>query len=232
MQGEGTGQGERRAFEDPSVGIFISLYLILVAFFMVLNSISNQETARAAAVMESVNSTFKKTFQPKADVIDLLATPDAIAPNDEYMDAVRGLLAGVLELEGRFPAPGGNTLTVDIPVTTLFAGGAARVRQDRLAFVEQLIELIQLAPSTERREVAFILGTGVVRSDARQERYRLLAMRRAGSLARSLRARGLADGALTVGLIERASNDVTVIFRTGPVDQMRVTFADGEGAGR
>ncbi|MEX1147282.1 MAG: hypothetical protein WEB93_02770 [Sphingomonadales bacterium] len=56
---------------SDSVHIFVSLYLILIAFFMVLDSISHQEVIRAEAVMDSVSDSFRKVHLPRVGVIDL-----------------------------------------------------------------------------------------------------------------------------------------------------------------
>ncbi len=211
---------------DSSMGIFVSLYLLLLAFFVVLNSISNQEQSRAGAVMESVNSAFKKQFAPKANFIDLLTKPDAIAPNDEFVDDVRGFLASVLGLEGRFPTDGGNLLQVNLPVSAIFETGTAALRPDRDAFIAQLTDMVLREKPGEHREVEFIFEIGARSLSVTPQPEQTLAVRRASLLADSLILEGFPVAGLSTGIVPGAAETIRVVFRSRVQNAGAVTFKD------
>src|SRR5690606_15194347 len=90
---------------QSSLQLHISLFLILIAFFMVLNALSNQEVTRRGAVIESVQNAFRRPL-PRAEDLDLLAGRQLDAHMAEFHEALAGIFAAMTEFPGQFGWPG------------------------------------------------------------------------------------------------------------------------------
>lgn len=196
---------------DRSVHIFVSLYLILIAFFMVLNAISNQETARAEAVMDSVNTTFKKIHLPKVNVVDLLAEQQLDAHSDAFYEEVEGLLAGLVDFPGRFPSPGGNEFRVEMPVSVLFDGRDVQVRAEQTLFMNALGDLLKREGLNEHREVRILIGAPAAIMDS-EAPWQSLFVKRAANFAADLEDRGVSGQSISTGIVVTDNPTVRLVF--------------------
>ncbi len=212
--------------------LFVSIYLLLLGFFVVLNSISNQKVAKAGAVMESVNSVFDKKFAPRASVVDFLKEPDAIAPNDEFVDEAVGLLASVFAMEGGYSTEGGDTLRVELPLEALFERGGMMPRQNLSPFVRDMQALILRRQPGQRREVEFIFGTGQRALSSSPGQQQLVATRRAGNLVNFLTANGFPRNSVSTGITSGSSDTVIVKFREREEAEAAITFEQMLGGGQ
>lgn len=204
LKGEGAGQ-------DRSVHIFVSLYLILIAFFMVLNAFSNQETAKAAAVMDSVNSAFKKIHLPKVSVVDLLARDQLDAHSDVFYEEVEGVLAGLVGFPGQYPSRGGNVLKVELPAAILFEGTELHIRADQTRFINELADLLKRQAIHEQREVEILFGApDAIMGEAAD--WQALFVRRAANIAMDLEDRGVAGQSISTGIIAAPTPSVWLTF--------------------
>lgn len=210
---------------DQSMGVFVSIYLLLLAFFVVLNSISNQEQAKAGAVIESVNSVFKKEHAAKATVVDLLSNPRVTAPNDEFLGEISGLLVAVLGLDDRYTTRSGDILRVHFPIDMLFAPGSAELEADGAEFFDDMIALLKIRETGVRREIEFIFRAGADSRPPRNGPERALAVRRAGNLARALIAEGLDPLTLSPAVVDGPAGRMTMVFRSRADENAAVTFA-------
>ena len=217
--------------EAATLGLLVSIYLLLTAFFIVLNSISNQKVSRAGAALESVNNSFDKRFEPPARVIDFLRQPNVIAPNDEFVEEAAGLMASVFSLDAGSFTMGGDSVRVAVPIEMLFDDGSAVTREGLSPFVIQMSELVMASKTGERREVEFVFGNGSSELSSQPLQRQFLAARRAGNLAQSLVGLGLPPNAVSIGVAPGSDKVITVVFRIRDDEAARVSFSDFVGSG-
>lgn len=195
---------------DSTMGLFVALYLILLAFFIVLTSVSNHAASRASAAMDSVNTTFNRDGEADQVALDPRAVADAA--NDPILQTIQRSFFSELEIEGRFSNAGGGAFEVQFPDTFLFQPGSFRVRSDMNPFLDQLLAALADANREATYEIAFMFGSGVGSVDREATRPQEIAIRRAGSLARYLTSQGLAPNAFTTGFVGIPEGDVLVVF--------------------
>lgn len=200
---------------EGTMGLFVALYLILLAFFILLNAVSEQAANRAAAAMESVNSTFNESDAPSQKPT---ADPNAedIATNDSVLSSVGRTFLSEMELSGRYAAHGGNTFEVTFPVDYLFEPGSFRVRRSMTPFLDQLITAVRSAPGGKSQQVAFLFGTGSSEVSRVITRGQEMAVRRAGALARYVTSNGLESAEFTVGFTAVSESEVLAVFWSAP----------------
>lgn len=204
-------EGKRIFGADNTMGLFVALYLILLAFFIVLTSVSNHAASRGAAAMTSVNSTFKR--EGNADQVNI--DPNAVEQpsEDVVLNSVQRSFLSEMELEGRYTEAGGGAFEVQFPESLLFQPGSFRVRQNMIPFLDQLIDALQVANSQDGYEVAFMFGSGAGSVDREVSRAQEIAIRRAGSLARYLQTSGLPRNRYSTGFVGIDEGQVLVVFR-------------------
>lgn len=207
-----------RATEDRHSGVpagltlvFVSLYLILLAFFLVLNAISQFELTRSTRAMKSVDQVFARPIP--APPGSSPGVEGRAADPDFFADLAR-LLSGVLEPGDRLRGPSDDTLAVSARLDLLFPPGRATVRPEREAFLRELAAIGQAAP--EGRVRLATLFVGLSRADAADPDTLSVARLRAGSLGRKLGEAGYPAEALAVGLAPDRPGRLVMIFQTGP----------------
>lgn len=205
--------------------LYVSLFLILIAFFMVLNSVSNQQVAKAEAVMESVQSTFKKQFAPPVEVIDLLASKGVASHSDDYYRAVEGIFAAMIDFPGTFASPGGVLLQAELPASVLFPLGQVHVRADQTRFLNALADLLIASGPGERREVEIVMAApaSVLTDEKPWANSHVLRM---AAFARDLEDRGVSSAAISAGVVIDDRDLVWLNFTT-----RRLDAASPDGAG-
>lgn len=205
---------------QASTQLYISLFLILIAFFMVLNALSNQEVARSGAVMESVQSTFRSRFPPVARGLDLLAGKEIDVHAAEFHESLTGLFTAMVEFPGSFGWPGGGLIRAELPTGAFFAGTA--IRSDREKTLDDMAATLTRGHPGERRAIEILvavppalLKSAISQDDAARNGYLL----RAAALARALEDRGVPGAAITTGVMADDRALLWLTFGSRPVER-------------
>ncbi|GEQ96749.1 hypothetical protein JCM17844_03860 [Iodidimonas gelatinilytica] len=202
-----SGQPATSRLIDPTVGLFVSLYFIIIAFFIVMNVISNQETARSKAAMESLEEAFERPFEAKAKTPGLIPPGRHSQSDSEYISQVGHYIAEVLGPSRTYPAEGGNILVYEVGANALFFSQSARLSEQAGVFFEKMAALVQEVPQGDHRSIAFVFGQ---KGDDGS-----LAYRRANSLAQAMVRAGVPASSLVVGLDALASGrEIAIRLRT------------------
>lgn len=196
---------------DSTTGIFVSLYLIVLAFFVVLNSISNQVENKVNAATESVTRAFSNKYAPKAEFIDVVATESADTPNDEFYNQIKGLFASLVGFESKFPTGGGDVIKVSFKKELLFLPASSEFRTDQNKFFTQLVSFLNDGQENEKREIDFLLYSGEV-LPAGPEYWQELGILRAGAIVHALKPLGVKEDQLSIGLVPGDNTLLSITF--------------------
>ena len=213
----GSTGNKRKALGDSTTGVFVSLYLIVLAFFIVMNVISNQVKSKVSASVSSVNDTFKAKYIREADKLEAPTDGRASSPNRDFRSSIENAIQfSKLEIENRHVSRGGSQLRVDINVDDIFLPNSAILNQKTSELLVTLVDLMKAADEDEVREFAFFFGYGNSAYADEKTIKRSLAMKRAGALARHLQSLKPAVGSFSSGYRQTDETKVTAIFRTSP----------------
>lgn len=198
--------------KDPTLIQVLSLYLLLLAFFVLLFNASQYDRGKAAAVKESLSSTFRTHGDPAADEIirssDQGDTPGAELVLDTFADLVRTELkvAKIENLEK------GKLLRVTLGPEDLFETSSSGIRSDRDRFVDKLAGLLGKSPPGMRHKVqVFMVGDWIPPHQISTSVP--LPIARAAGLAETLLARGALAGTVSGGARHGARQSVSLIYR-------------------
>lgn len=201
------------AGDNPTVVLMVSLYLMLFAFFVVLNAISSKDQVRVDAVLGSVQATFKSQSGHGKEFADLLAASDLVVGNDTYLDEVSRIFERLLSIPGYHASRSGDVLRVTLAARYLFYDFSPRLRHERDGLIDDLAGVIAASPRGLRHEIQLALESGPD-LPGRDDLASNLLITRAGSFASELHDRGAAEASIVTGLVAGESEMVHLTFLT------------------
>jgi hypothetical protein len=214
--------------------LLLSLNLILLAFFILLNSLADFETDRARAVLASVNQAFHGEIevagQMPASRNSLGELPEVAAKLRE----VGSLFEAIAPMARAKSVRRANSVQVDFPASALFRPGSKRIRQDREAFLQRLAQSLRTTPDTTPSYLLEILvGVGSKRAGdgAATTGPANLEIGRAAVLAERLSAEGAGPDGLSTGLRPGAADSLRFVVLLRPDAGTGAAGGAGSGGG-
>ncbi|KAA5606061.1 hypothetical protein F1188_08615 [Roseospira marina] len=145
-----------------SLALFLALYLLLLAFFIMLMALSSLEGQRARAVMESLTVTFSHP-QETTDVVADMPMDDL----DGNARAAEAFIALVTDLfDAALPTVrvrhlvAGRSIEVMMRGDSLFEPEAATLRPAQVLMLDELVAALSAPPDGLRFEMAAVVQTG------------------------------------------------------------------------
>ena len=190
-----------------SLPLFLSLFLVLLAFFILLNAISSPEVGRRTRVVDSVHTAFPLGFGVSGEdgLVD--------ASSGETISAVlKGRLSGLFRryipvVEIHYDA-GGNPMFVSMPWGEVYRGNEPRPKRKVLALLRELAPILAAPGEGLRLETTFVLQVGG-RLDAAAGGARV------GQLAQ------LAETVIALGALK---SDISIGLEPGEEGVLRIIF--------
>ncbi len=213
--GTPTGSSVRR--HQPGMMPFLSLFLLLLAFFLMINSLSRLEVTRTQAILGSLSSTFRSS-EVNGITRKLGNTSGPFIGAEQLEESVTDLLRTAAGVDVFEVFRAGNTLTVFLQVEELFDGESADVTDA----VDTLARL--LADSIDSEPPGIIYNVTVL-LHARAAEDRPLASTRGAALGIALLRRGVARDRLSVGIGGSDPEQVQILLRVLSVEALRSGIA-------
>lgn len=188
---------------DANVVALLSLKLLLLGFFILLNALSQYEEDRARLVLESVNEAFNGRVQA---LESLSPNSAALGPLDEsagLVNAVGDLFESMIPAVRTEASTGGSRLRLELSAGSMFRPGRAILQPGRELLLRRFAQALARdgqAGSEYEVEVYHGVATGTFQSLA-DSGARALEVRRSGALVRELIALGVPPGRLSSGIV-------------------------------
>ncbi|MEQ9491138.1 MAG: hypothetical protein RIM72_19330 [Alphaproteobacteria bacterium] len=236
--------------------LFLSLFLLLLAFFILLNALSTLEEVRSRAVLSSVASTFKTDVLPDTTAEILISTLGPVPQPEDVTEELERLWVTAVPVAKIETLKPGRTLQMTMRKTDIFVGGEAAVRADRndlmratayalAARLEGFTVQARITLGIDRLDDVRIRDNPAFQAAAEQDvsvvnpddpeavvvaRQQIdpeyITFQRSTLLARALVEGGAPPGGLATGLKEGLGDRVRVRFDILPIDQSQVTFGE------
>lgn len=201
--------------KDPTLIQVLSLYLLVLAFFVLLFNASQYDRGRAAAVKESLSSTFRMNGSPENDPV-VRSSDQGQAPGAELiLDSFSSLIRTELKVAKIEELQRGRLLRVTLGADELFVAGTAGLRPDREKLLTKLAQLLGKSPPGLRHKVEAFLAGDWIPPD-RMTQAVPIPIARAAALAETLILRGALSGTVSGGTRHGERDEVVLIYR---VDQ-------------
>ena len=176
--------------------LYVSMFLLLLAFFGLLNSLSTVERERLSGVVQGLEQAFgQRTSAP-----DQKLTAEALDSAARAVESLGELFSAeipVAKIEASGP---GRTLVVTLPARTLFLGDDV-VRPEALGLLTRVADVLARQSGNAKADGAQVLLEFLVATaDPPGEGDDAVPQARAAAFARALVGAGAPDGPFTVGL--------------------------------
>jgi len=122
----------------PDTGplMFLSLFLLLLAFFILLTAISTLEETKSRDVLSSLAATFKSDIIPDNTAEILVSTLGPVPEPEDVIEDLERLWLTAVPIARVEALTRGRTLQLSLPQTEVFVGGEPVVRGDRKALLK------------------------------------------------------------------------------------------------
>lgn len=194
-----------------TVTVFLSLFLLILAFFIILVSISTVEEGKSKAVINSLTSTFTTYQDSGAKPTDFTSKEGDVLGRQEFQERVTGIFSTTLQVAKVEVVRPGRLMRATMPTSAMFADGESRVRPNVLAFFDRISAVLGSPPPGLKFDMEFVIGTAYG-EDGIMAVKETLEMARAGAFAREMTSRGTSPDSISIGLAPQDSEQVILRF--------------------
>ncbi|MFQ5784688.1 MAG: hypothetical protein ACE5H8_07670 [Alphaproteobacteria bacterium] len=202
-----------KAQGDTTTAIFLALYLIVLAFFILLNAISEREAGRAKAALGSLGATFAEPALVPTGPLDYAAGAGAYSALTESANTIRHLFQSAFPMVEVSPYQPFRQMQVMVPVNAVFVPDGALIHAEVAGFLDQLAAVLARATPGQVFELEVLVPLAAAETMASTP-ARANAVHRAAAVARALTDRGVASAQLVAGIAQNDTGQMRFVFQT------------------
>jgi hypothetical protein len=211
-QSGSTGAGKQ------TTSLFLALYLLVLAFFIVLVTISNLEEAKSKAVMESLTSTFASVLPANLDPTRFTADDGSFLAGEAFLEVVSDIFSTDIQVARIEIVKPGEAMLVTIPSDSLFFSDSAHIREGQLPLLDRIVAALSAGSPELSFEMEFMIGIPAAMGGGYPV-GKTLEKQRAGVFARTMRTRGAPPRSVVIGLQTEEEKKIVMHFFVRPMDQ-------------
>ena len=208
---------------SPHIILLLSLKLILLAFFILLNALSEFETNRKSAVLESVNRAFRGSIQTPREAISINASLGLLPLPENLMNEVGSLFESFVPSAKAKRKERASVMSVELPAKALFRPGEVELRPERKVLIRRLARAMMQEPGgVLKYELAFEHGVpgGEAEVEDAAGAARVRAVQRADAITRYLVRQSIPPEILSIAVTPGQPDTVRfVLRRRGPASE-------------
>jgi len=206
--------------KDTGPILFLGLFLLLLAFFILLNALSTREETRTRAVINSLFLTFRAPEEAKLSKEIFISALTLEPDPEDLVDEVERLWVASIPIVKVERLTAGRTMQVILPMNELFVGKGAELRADRQKLLIDTAKVLTYKANGFVNELQFLFGAG---DDPGAAPGTIQALR-AKTIARELVANGAPPDAVTVGVQEGDPRQLRMRFFVREAKKAYVDF--------
>ncbi|HYE01433.1 MAG TPA: flagellar motor protein MotB [Alphaproteobacteria bacterium] len=188
---------------DGGIVLYLAVFVLLLAFFILLNAISTFERRKAGAVLDSLKDSFSAGTLLTGEGDDR-ERREALAEAARAVESVGELFLAAIPVARIEAASEGSGMVVTLPAAEIFEGDA--LRADRGDLLDRVAAALAPRAAGVQVRLEFLAGAAGGADDTAP----LVAM--AGTVARDLLERGAQPAPLSVGIERREAGWVRFLF--------------------
>ena len=222
-------QAGKTARGDPNIVALLSLKLLLLAFFILLNALSKFEDEKTRRVLESVNDAFNGQVQAVRNVSSYSGAIGSLRDSRTLAVELLRLFRASIPAAEVTKSERGDRFLIEFPAATLFRQQRAELRSESQAVLKRLAETLRQRQGVGVDFVVTILHGVASTRDRRlsSDGPQRLEIRRGNRLIEELQARGLEAGRLSMGLLPGAAGKLRVEITLGARTPVLAGGAEG-----
>ncbi len=184
---------------NGAVALFLALYLLLLAFFILLNTISTFEEVKTREVQESLSSAFAAILPPTTSLQTVTSIEGPVVAAEDTQEKLGQLFDTAIKVVRVEVIQPGKLMEIIMHVDQLFDPNSILIRERQANFMEQLAEVLADEEGYASYDMEMVMGSQLG-SKGTIEIDNNLQIARAGSFARELIDVGAPQDHLYVGI--------------------------------
>lgn len=194
-----------------TTSLFLALYLLVLAFFIVLVTISTPEEVKSWAVMDSLSSAFSSLLPPSTDLTAFASRDGDLLAGQAFQDEVTEIFSTAIQVAKIEIVQPGRLMRVRIPSDTLFFPETTDIREAQIPLLDRVVASISGATPGLRHDLEFIIGSPFAAGEGLPI-GETLETARVGEFARAMQSRGVPPRNVSVGLRPGNPDEIVVRF--------------------
>lgn len=197
------------------VPLFLALFLLVLAFFIILVSISSFEDVKSRQVMDSLTSAFTSVLPPVTDPTEFSTKDGDVLAGERFQEQVTGLFSTAIQVSKVTIVQPGRTMRIAVPADTLFFEDEARFRPALTPLLDRVVATLSARPAGLRYEMEFVIGSEANGEDGEEPALpvaQTLETLRGGAFAREMSRRGVPPDSVAIGIMPGDPSQITIWF--------------------
>lgn len=211
-----------------TIALFLGLYLVVLAFFILLVTISTLEETKSKKVMDSLSSAFTSIVPPSADLRSFKAKDGDVLAGQEFQQQITGIFATELGIDQVETVQPGRQMRLLLASDGLFFEGEDRIRPAMYPLLDRTVAALSNRPAGLRYDLEFVIGTPTAADGKTMPTEETLEVKRAGAFAKAMNERGIPPDSLSVGMRPGHENEIVIWFYTRDIEADRLRFEQFE----
>jgi hypothetical protein len=205
---------------DTGPILFLGLFLLLLAFFILLNALATREEFKTRALINSLTLTFQTPKDAETSKTRFISALAPVPEPEDLMDEVERIWVASIPLVTVERLSNGRTMQVTMPVNELFVGSSAALRADRNDLLVRTATALAHSADGFVNELEFVFGDIGAPGDGLDETLYL----RAAAIARELIANGAPPDRVTIGSQRSSRRQLRMRFNIREAEKAYITF--------
>lgn len=214
-----------RPFDAGNTSIlqFLGLYLLVLAFFILLVSISTFAPVKSSAVLGSLSAQFATVRTARTDPKVFTSKSGPVIASEQFLEDIQDLFTTAIGVERITTIQPGRVMRVSMEANSLFESESTKIRDSQLALVDRIIAGLNGRPQGFHFDMEFVVGATVAR-DRTILIEPTLEFARAGELAQQLLARGVPPDAISIGVRAGTPDQVVIWFYVRSAEEIPTLY--------
>ena len=174
---------------DTTILQFLSLYLLILAFFILLVTISTVDKNKVDAVADSIKSELEIEKRESGPIL----------AGQVFQDKTTELFATALGVQKIEIMQLGKIMRIQMTAESLFEPGKEITKRSQQPLIDRVIAALSSRPPGYQFDMEFVIGSPYT-SGQNLPTQQTLAMRRAGAFVREMLNRGAPPDAVSIGM--------------------------------
>lgn len=211
-----------------TIALFLGLYLVVLAFFILLVSISTVEETKSKKVMDSLSSAFTSIVPPSADLTSFKSKDGDVLAGQEFQQQVTGIFSTALGIDKVETVQPGRQMRLLLKSDSLFFQDEARIRPAMFPLLDRTVAALSNRPPGLRYDLEFVIGVATGADGKTMPVEETLEVRRAGAFAEEMNSRGIPPDSVAVGMRPGHVGEVVIWFYTRDIEKTKLKFEQGD----
>lgn len=208
-----------------SVALFLGLFLLVLAFFIMLVSISTLEETKTSQVMDSLSSAFAELVTPRTEPRQFVSKQGEVLEPEAFQAEMTDVFTTAVSVTKVDVITPGRDMRVDLLSRELFEPGSLELRTARLPMIDRVVASLNRNPPGIRFQIVVSAAVADPAAGLRDGEARR-ALDLVGAIARLLLERGAPPETVSAGVYAGEPGNLRFDFHIRAEEELVPDFAN------